>query len=408
MDFFKAISIEDGRREIELRLKNYGISSEEVHILESRGRTLSEDIVSRENIPGFNRSTVDGYAIDSRDSHGASSTIPSMATLVEKVEMGQTPSREIYRGQTSYVPTGGMLPEGADSVVMIENAENLDEENIMIYKAVSKGQNVILKGDDIEEGEVVLPKGKRLTSHDIGVLAAQGISKVKVQRKLKIAIISTGDEVVDIDGPFETGKIRDINGYVLASRVEELGGEVERRTIVKDDFELLKRELEDSLKKADLAIISGGSSVGAKDYTHDVINSFGGEGVFIHGVAVKPGKPTIVGMAGEKMVFGLPGHPSSSILLFNIFVKEAMSYINGSIEKEKSAYCVMDSNFPSSSGKRTYQMVSVYEEQGELHAAPVFGKSGMITLLSKSDGYIEIESHEEGVYRGEKRKVKYF
>lgn len=408
MDFFKAVSIEDGQSAMESRLKGYVLDSEEVGIAECNGRILSEDIVSRENIPGFNRSTVDGYAVDSKDTYGASSTIPSMLTLVEKVDMGTTPSRDISRGQTSYVPTGGMIPEGSDSVVMIENAENMDQENIMVYKAVSKGQNVVLKGDDIREGEVVLPKGKRLTSHDIGVLAAQGISKVKVNRKLRISIISTGDEIVDIDEIFGTGKIRDINGYVLSSRVEELGGEVERKVIVKDDFELLKRELEDSLANSDMAIISGGSSVGMKDYTHDVINSFGGEGVFIHGVAVKPGKPTIVGMAGEKMVFGLPGHPSSSILLFNIFVKEAMKHINGTIEKEKSAYCVMDSNFPSSSGKRTYQMVSVYEENGELHATPVFGKSGMITLLSKSDGYIEIEPHEEGVYSGDKRKVKYF
>lgn len=408
MEFFKTTSIEDGRREIESRLKNYEISYEEVDILESRDRILYEDIVSRENIPGFNRSTVDGYAIDSRDSHGASSTIPSMVSLVEEIEMGGVPKKRIERGQTSYVPTGGMIPEGSDAVVMIENAEKLDEENIMIYKAVSKGQNAIFKGDDIEEGETVLPKGKRITSHDIGVIATQGLSKVRVYRKLKVSIISTGDEIVDLDEPFETGKIRDINGYVLSSRVMELGAEVERKSIVKDQFRLLKSEVEDAVERADIVIISGGSSVGTKDYTYDVINSLGGEGVFIHGVAIKPGKPTIVGMAGEKIVFGLPGHPSSSILLFNIFVKEAMKNICNTIELEKSAYCIMDSNFPSSSGKKTYQMVSVYESDGELYAKPIFGKSGMITLLSKADGYIEIDPHEEGIYSGEKRKVNYF
>jgi molybdopterin molybdotransferase len=408
MEFFKTTTIEDGRNEIASRLKKYEISHEEVDILESRGRILYEEIISRENIPGFNRSTVDGYAVNSKDSHGASSTIPSMLSLVESVEMGNVPKKSIERGQTSYVPTGGMIPDGSDSVVMIENAEKLDEENIMIYKAVSKGQNVIFKGDDISEGETVLPKGKRITSHDIGVLATQGLSKVKVYRKLKVAIISTGDEIVDLDEPFDTGKIRDINGYVLSARVIELGAEVERKAIVKDEFELLKNEVGDAIERADIVIVSGGSSVGAKDYTYEVINSFGGEGVFIHGVAVKPGKPTIVGMAGEKIVFGLPGHPSSSILLFNIFVKEAMKNIYGTIEVEKSAYCKMDSNFPSSSGKKTYQMVSVYEADGEMYARPVFGKSGMITLLSKADGYIEIEPHEEGIYSGEKRKVIYF
>jgi molybdopterin molybdotransferase len=408
MDFFKAVTIEEGRDEIRERLKSYKITSEEVDILESRNRILFEDIVSRENIPAFNRSTVDGYAVCSKDSHGASSSIPSILNLVETIAMGSEAEKKIVRGETSYVPTGGMLPEGADSVVMIENAEALDDENILIYKPVSEGQNMILKGDDIEIGETALKKGKRISSHDIGVLAAQGISRVKVFRKLKIGIISTGDEIVDIDQKFSQGKIRDINGYVLSSRVEELGAEVERKVIVKDDFGLIKTEVENSLKNADIVLLSGGSSVGEKDYTHDIINSFSGEGVFIHGVAVKPGKPTIVGMAEDKLIFGLPGHPSSSILLFNIFVKEAMNQILNSSELEKTAYCTMDSNFPSSAGKKTYQMVSVYEKENQLYASPVFGKSGMITLLSKADGYIEIESYEEGIYSGEKRKVYYF
>lgn len=408
MDFFKTDTVEEGRKKIKDRLNYYDIPCEKVKLLDSRNRILAEDIVSRENIPPFNRSTVDGYAINSKDSFGASSTIPSIVTLVETVSMGSEAKVDLKSGQAAYVPTGGMIPKGADSVVMIEHTEVLDEENILVYKAVSKGKNVILSGDDISSGETILSKGKRLTSHDIGVLAAQGISKVKVYRKLKIGIISTGDEIVDIDEDLENGKIRDINGYVLSSRVLELGGEVERKTIVRDDYDTIKSEVNDSLKNADIVLLSGGSSVGTKDYTYDIINSFEGEGVFIHGVAVKPGKPTIVGLANGKLVFGLPGHPSSSILLFNIFVKEAMKEILSIEETSKAAYCVMDSNFPSSAGKKTFQMVKVYEKDDKLFASPVFGKSGMITLLSKADGFIELEPHEEGIYSGETRKVYYF
>lgn len=408
MEFFKPITIEEGIKRVDDKLEKYSLQCEEVNIGEALGRVISKDIVSHETVPSFDKSTVDGYAINSKDSHGARSTIPSLLTLIESVEMGKSPTKSISRGEATYVPTGGMIPEGADSVVMIENAEKLDEESVMVYKPASTLENVISKGDDIRFGEIILPKGRRITAHDIGVIASQGLSSVEVFKKIAVSVISTGDEIIDTGDKIGEGKVRDINGYVLASKVGELGGIVVRREIVRDDYEAIRGLVEKCLEDSDIVILSGGSSVGEKDYTHKVIDSFDGEGVFIHGVAVKPGKPTIVGEAAGKLIFGLPGHPASSIILFDIFVKHAINKLQVSAGIERVSYCEMDSNFPSSPGKKTYQSVIVYEEEGKLMAKPVFGKSGTITVLSKADGYIVIGEEEEGVSRGEVRRVIYF
>lgn len=407
MDFFNTVSIEQAKAEIRKRAEKYSISCECIDILSANGRVAYEDVKSREIVPAFTRSTVDGYAVNSKDSHGASSTIPSLLNLVERIEMGKEPERAIISGEASYVPTGGMLPEGADAVVMIESAEELDESTLMIYKAVSNGDNVLKRGDDIDGDTVLIPKGRIISSYDIGVLSSQGISKVRVYRKLKFTILSTGDEIIDVDEDIKMGQIRDINSYVIASEIMDMGHEVVKRTIVKDDYDELKKEMEEGIEQSDIVLISGGSSVGTKDYTCDVIKDIGGQDVFIHGISVKPGKPTIVGEANGKLIFGLPGQPASSIVIFSIIVKTAIRDVLGIDDDARTAQCIMDTNFPSASGKTTYQMVKVYEREGKLYASPIFGKSGMISLLSKADGYIEIGADEEGINRGDTRRITY-
>ncbi|KNF07270.1 molybdenum cofactor biosynthesis protein MoeA [Gottschalkia purinilytica] len=405
MKFFKVVSIEEGREIVIKNFRDYKIDTENIDILNVLDRILAEDIVSDICVPEFDRSSVDGYAIKSRDSHGASETIPSMLNLIGEVKMGEDSKAEVNFGDAVYVPTGGMIPKGADSVVMIEHVERLDDSNIMVYKPVSSGENVIFKGDDTKNGDVVLEKGKKLNPQDIGALASLGKSKVKVYNKLKFYIISTGDEIVDIDEKIEKGKIRDINSYALYSLIKKIGGEVVEKKIVKDNFDMLKEEVQKGLDTSDIVIMSGGSSVGTRDFTHDVINSFEGKGVLVHGISIKPGKPTIVGDANGKIIFGLPGHPVSSIVVFKAFVEPIIKKLMNIKDQVNKTRAIIDFNFRSSPGKTTYQMVSLEERDGKLYATPRFGKSGMITLLSSSNGYIVIHSDEEGVYKGEEREV---
>lgn len=405
MDFFNVVSVEEAREKVMENFKEYRFEIEEVSILEATNRILAEDVYSNINVPEFNRSTVDGYAIKSKDSHGASESVPSLFNILGEVKMGEIPEISIKSGETLYVPTGGMIPQGADGMVMIEYTEKLDEQNLMVYKSISFNENIILKGDDIQVGEIVLTKGRRITPEVVGVLAALGLSKVKVYRKPKIFIISTGDEIIDLDEKLKLGKIRDINTYALYSLITNLGGEVVGKGIVKDNYELLRKRVEEAIPMSDIILISGGSSVGTRDYTGKVIDSFNGKGVFVHGISIKPGKPTIIGEGEGKLIFGLPGHPVSSIIVFKRIVEYYIRKKLDIVDNVSRTKAIMDFNFPSSPGRETYQMVKLKEMDGKTYATPSFGKSGMITLLSSSDGYIIIKSFEEGIYKGEEREV---
>lgn len=405
MDFFNVVSVEEARRRVMNVFKDYTFEREAISLLESTNRILGEDIVSQIDVPEFNRSTVDGYAIKSKESHGASESMPSLFNIIGEVHMGEISKYNIKSGEAVYVPTGGMVPEGADGMVMIENTEKLDESTLMVYKSISFNENMILKGDDIKIGEIALKRGRRITPEAIGVLAALGISQVKVYKKPRFYIISTGDEIIDLDEKLEMGKIRDINSYTLYSLITRLGGEVVGRSIVRDDYELLKAKVEKATAISDIVLISGGSSVGTRDYTAQVIDSFKGKGVFVHGMSIKPGKPTIAGEGEGKLIFGLPGHPVSSIIVFKVLVEYYIRQKMGIIDFIPKTKAVMDFNFPSSPGRETYQMVKLKEKDGKLYATPNFGESGMITLLADADGYIVIKSYEEGIYKGEEREV---
>lgn len=408
MKFFNTITVE---KAIEMMNENFSelkIGREKVEILNCRNRILAVDIFSTIDVPEFNRSTVDGYAILTRDSHGSTTSIPAMLNIVGKVKIGEYVDKEIKSGETMYVPTGGMIPKGADGVIMIEDVELMDEYTLLGYKPISNGQNIIFKGDDIKKEQLALKKGTKLNPEHMGVLAALGISEVEVYEQIKFYIISTGDEIIDIDEELTIGKIRDINSYTLGALIEELGGQVAGKSIIKDDYEALREEVDKALDIAHIVLISGGSSVGTMDFTHNVIDSFQGKGVFIHGMSIKPGKPTIVGEGKNKPIIGLPGHPISSIIVFKAIVEEFV-YNKLNIEHIKPRINArVDSNFPSSPGKQTYHMVKLNKEENKYIASPIFGKSGMISLMSRADGYIIIEEHEEGVYKGEEREIYIF
>ncbi len=405
MDFFNVMSLEDAKNMIMENFESYRFEIEEVDITNSLGRVIGEDIYSQTDVPEFNRSTVDGYGILSSDSHGASDSIPSVLNIVGEVRMGELTEEKIISGNAIYVPTGGMVPDGADGVIMIENTEKLDENTLLLNKPISNGENIIYKGDDIGKNSLILGKGTVIKPEVMGVLAAIGRQKVKVYSKPRFYIISTGDEIIDIEEELKLGKVRDINSFALLGEINLLGGIVVGKAIVEDDFILLKAEVEKAIKVSDIVLISGGSSVGTRDFTKDVIDSFQGKGVFIHGLSIKPGKPTIVGEGMGKLIFGLPGHPVSSIIIFKAVVGEIVKQKMNIIEIKPQIRAIMDFNFPSSPGKLTYQMVNLRKEEGKYFAIPSLGRSSMISLLKDSDGYIVLGSHEEGIYKGEERDV---
>lgn len=406
MKLLKVDTVEEAKIKMDQHYKHIKLDREEVDILQGLGRIAAEDIIAPIDLPEFNRATVDGYALLSRDTFGASESIPVFLEVEGKVEMGQATELTIRSGTGVYVPTGGMIPEGADGVVMIEYVEQLDSCTIAVHKPVAPGEGLIHRGEDLKTGEVIIKKGRRIKPQDIGALAAVGINRLKVMEKPRIAILSTGDEIVDPEAEVPFGKIRDINTYALAAMAEESGCNVTYKAVIKDDYELLTKTMGSVINDNHIVILSGGSSIGTKDMTAKVIASMGEPGVFVHGVAVKPGKPTIIGSAGNTALFGLPGHPVSAMIVFKIFVEYL---INNMLEykhrSNRGLQAMADANIHSSPGKETYQMVVIEEVEGKLLAKPIHGKSGAISLMTRAQGYIKIELNKEGIKKGERVNV---
>jgi len=405
MDFFNVITVERAKGLLEEVFASMRLPREEVPLSEAYDRILAYDYIAEADVPEFNRSTVDGYAVRSKDTFGATESVPSLLDLVGKVPMGEKTELSIGSGEAVYVPTGGMLPDGADAMVMIENSQKLEGGIVAINKAAHPASSVIFAGDDLKKGDVLMPQGRRIDPLDIGVLASAGLGKVLVYGKARVFIISTGDEVMDMDGDLPFGKIRDINGYALASFIRKSGGIVSGKAIIHDNYDALRDQIEKALAISDIVLISGGSSVGEKDFTYKAINSFDGQGVFIKGIAVKPGKPTIVGEAMGKPVFGLPGHPVSAIIAYKLLVEHLLMQLTGAQSQETTVKASLTTNFHSSPGKLTCQLVRLVVEEGILKAVPIFGKSGLISQLARASGYIKIDEDTEGLDEGEMVEV---
>ncbi|MHB9912322.1 molybdopterin molybdotransferase MoeA [Clostridium botulinum] len=402
MDLFNVVSIKEAKSLIE---KNFNVKpiKEEVELLSSMDRVIYEDIVSHINVPNFRRSTVDGYAVNSKDVAGASESMPAMMNYRGEVFMGKIPEVNIdFPGDCVYVPTGGMIPEGSDSVIMVEYTERVHEDTVLINKATAYGEKVVEIGEDIAKEEVIIKKGERLRPYEIGVLSSLGITKVSVCRNPKVAIISTGDEIVDPNKEPNLGEVRDINSYLLQASIIEDGGIPINYGIIRDDFNLLKNTVEKAIEDTDIVLISGGSSVGKKDVTIDVINSLGDPGVFVHGIAIKPGKPTIIGNVKDKIVFGLPGHPLSAAVVYKVIVKYYIDKIAGVKEKVFPIVCKFNINYHSAKGREEYLPVTLNWQENEIIASPIFSKSGLISGFSKAYGFIKIDKNLEGIKKDEK------
>ena len=324
---------------------------------ESYGYILSGDIVSPEDLPSFSRTTVDGFAVNAADTFGATEGMPAYLNIKGEIKMGDRPRFVLNKGEAAKISTGGMLPQGADAALMFEHTQQVDEKMIEALRPVSPGEHVIQAGEDAKTGETILRKGRRLRPQDIGALAGLGIATVRVYKKPKVSIISTGDEIVPVDRPVNPGQVRDINSYTLSGLISGAGGVPERTGIFKDEYEIIRNVVEDSLKDSQMVLISGGSSVGAKDMTAKIIDDLGEPGVLFHGVSLKPGKPTIGGVVNGIPIFGLPGHPAAVSVCFGLFIMPVLEILSGLAEpgfekKKRTIMAKVTKNISSSPGKR--------------------------------------------------------
>ncbi|MCD6435037.1 MAG: molybdopterin molybdotransferase MoeA [Clostridiales bacterium] len=408
MNLFEVHSIENAKKRILEEFSDLEIKTEKIAIMESLNRVSAQIVKSKINVPHFNRSTVDGYAVIAEDVQGTSESMPMMLEIVGESEMGKENKNIISNGECIYVPTGGMLPKGADSVVMIEYVEMFDEKSIAIYKPVGKKENTMSIGDDVRIDQEVMKKDQLIKSKDIGVLASIGIKEIEVYKKPNVILISTGDEIVDDVDDLKAGKILDINTYTIANLIKDSGGNAIKTHTVKDVYDDLKEIIISSMNEADLVIVSGGSSMGEKDNTAKIFDEIG-DGVFIHGISIKPGKPTIVAKGNGIPLIGLPGQPVSAMIVYRVIVDFLLKNIfktNGLIEKKEKR--ILDRNVFGAPGKDTYLMMKHYEESGNLYTTPVYGKSGMINLIAASTGYIIVDKDLEGYRKDEIIDFYYF
>ena len=372
---------------------------------EAVGRVLSEDIRASEYVPDFDRSTVDGYSLRAADTFGCSDAIPAILPLVGEVRMGEGADFTLPPESCCYVPTGGAVPKGADCCVMIEYSEDYGDGTIGIAKAGAPGQNMIFRGDDVFPGKIVLKKGRVLASQDIGALAATGFIEVPVVKKLKVGILSTGDELVSPDRTPAPGQVRDVNSHMLAAMLKAFGAEPVNFGIAKDEEALLAEKIKLAVEECDAVLISGGSSVGVKDATCRIIESMGT--LLLHGIAMKPGKPTILGKCGVKPLVGLPGHPVAAYFVTKLFVLPLLSRLMGREEVQYTVPARLAESVSANHGRAQYGCVRLEKKDGELWAQPVRSKSGLITTLAGADGYFCIDRDCEGKSRGAEVQVAF-
>lgn len=379
---------------------------EEINIRDAVGRILAEPVISEIDVPGFDRSTVDGYAVIAADTFGASFSLPAMLRFDGEIMMGETTGSGLDSGMCRGISTGGALPVGSDAVVMVEDTEPIDAADDLryIYKPVSPGQNIIFRGDDVVVGTEMLPVGTLLKPHHLGALAATGRELVQVVRRLRIALISTGDELKQPGDKLHDGQIYDVNSTMLASMLKKPGTEIYSIGVVADELELLTKTMRQVCASCDLLILSGGSSAGDRDHVAQAINQLGKPGVIQHGLAVKPGKPTLLGLADQVPIIGLPGHPVAALFMADQIVLPLIDLLSGrETLPRRTIEAVLARSLPANHGRQSF--IAVKLEQSSQYpekkvAVPAASKSGLITTLRQTDGYIIIERNCEGILAG--------
>jgi len=407
MDFFTLLSVEEARARL-LAAVRRRMPAERVATAAATGRVTAVPVLAAEDLPPFDRSSVDGYAVRSADTFGASEALPSYLTVTAEIAMGAAPTVPLNPGEAQKIATGGALPEGADAVIMVEHTEQSAPDEIAALRPVSPGENVMHRGEDCRAGEELLPAGRLLRAQEVALLSHAGILEVDVVRRPRVAIISTGDELVPADQVPAPGQIRESNGQALQALVRRDGGEPTFLGLARDDETQILALLQQGMAY-DVILISGGSSVGTRDLTSELIGRLGSPGVLVHGVKLKPGKPTILAVADGVPVIGLPGHPVSAQVSYNLFVTPLLRQMQGlSPEPEfrPTVRARLTKNVASATGRTDVVRVRLFRRDGELWAEPVHGKSGLITTLVKADGLVVIPSAREGLLAGDTVEVE--
>lgn len=406
MDLLNVDTLESARKKILERFGGKPLATRCIPMEQALGQTLAEDLVSKESVPSFRRSTVDGFAVKAKDTYGAAENMPVFLDILEDVPMGVPAVTTISNGCCAYVPTGGMIPEGADAMVMLEYTEMLDSQSIAVYSPVSIGNNVVDIGEDMPESTLFLKAGTVIGAGEIGAMAAAGVTDVHVYVPYRISIISTGDELVEIHRKPHDGQVRDINTHVLKALSEKYGYEINEVSVLKDDEDLIRGKLRENMQSSHIVVISGGSSKGRKDMTARLINEVASPGVFVQGLALKPGKPTILGDDKESaaLFVGLPGHPVAAMAVFELLI--------GWLQRKRMHHpepftlpARMETNFASAPGKTTYLLVKLLQADNGLIARPILGKSGLITTMTQADGYTLVDLNKEGLNAGDEIQV---
>jgi len=408
--FRKLLTLDEARQVIHQHFKPKPSGVEETTLLEACNRVLAEDITATLDIPPFNRSTVDGYAVKAEDTFGADENKPARLNLCGTVNIGEPTKTAVTRGTAVEIVTGAPIPEGVDAVVMVEHTERKDNA-LYVYSAVAKDENIMKAGADIKKGEKVLKTGQLLGSREIGVLAALGMAKAKFYRIPHVAVLSTGAEVTEPGRRLPPGKIYDINAYSLSAAVLESSGKPVYLGVFPDDMAELQKALKQALTSADIVVTSGGVSVGPKDVMPQALDSLGKPGVIVCGIAIKPGKPTTVALIDKKLVFSLPGHPTSALLVFHLLARPIIERMTGiKAEKNLRVKAFMTMRMFPAKGRRTFIMVKLKRDKSNrLVAEPVpTGLSGAITTLAKADGFVEIAENQQYIDVNEQVVVRLF
>jgi molybdopterin molybdotransferase len=416
------VSREEALKVLDGHLVIPSLPAEDLSISDSLGRVLAKTIDSPSDQPAFDRSTMDGYAVRSADTFGAAETRPAMLTVAGDIPMGVMPLRGISKGEAMKIATGGALPEGADAVVMFEQTQPVDDSSIEVVKAVAPQENVSKTGEDMRKGDAVFAKGHVVRPQDMAALAGMGVTGISVFVKPRVAIISTGNEIVPADTVPGPGQIRDSNSYNLEGLISQAGGIAVKKGIIPDDYDRLRKVLEDAVSDCHIILFTGGSSVGTADFTARVINDLGPPGVLVHGVSLKPGKPLIIGVVGRKRsgalipVFGLPGHQAAVSVCFEQFVRPVLSRFTGAVPDPalegvslyRTVRAKLARSIVSSPGREDHVRVVLEKRDDGLWARPVFGASGLISTLVKAVGTVVVPVNTIGIEAGEDVEVRLF
>ena len=383
---------------------------EEVPTRDALDRVLAEDVSSPADLPTFRRSTMDGFAVRAADTFGATEGLPAYLDVVDEVLMGHAPNRALGTGECARIATGGMLPDGADAVVIVEQTQEVGQATIEALRAVAPGENVVQVGEDVRTGDPILPRGHVLRPQDLGGLVALGVTAVRVARRLRVGIVSGGDELVAPEQAPAPGQIRDINSYTLAAMIRRDGHVPCLAGVFPDDYDALERAARAALEANDVVILSAGSSVSARDMTAQVVDGLGKPGVLVHGVSLKPGKPTILAVCSDKPVFGLPGNPVSCMVTYDLFVSPTLARLTGAVRPPRRTVSArLSRNIASATGREDYVQVRLEgRADGGLDAVPVFGKSNLIFTLIRADGMLKVPLDAGGLAAGAQVEVVLF